>query len=84
MDSSLLLKPFFSVIDVFGDSEEFLLVLQENVAKPLAWALLPINASKVTGRIRKNVLHGEPEEALRLKESYRDSFALQAVSVRRG
>jgi hypothetical protein len=58
------------------------LLLLENIANPLSWSLM-INpdVKYLTHRIRKHVLGKDPSEAWKLKESYKDTFALEAVSV---
>jgi hypothetical protein len=62
--------------------EEKRLLLLENIANPLSWSLLlKHDVPQVTHRIRKYVLNGDAQEAWRLKESYKDTFALEAVSV---
>lgn len=55
---------------------------RENFANPLIWSLL-INPSAVLvlSRIRQNVLGRDAQEAWRLKESYKDTFAMEAVAV---
>jgi hypothetical protein len=65
-----------------SDREELLLLLRENIANPLLWSLLvKPDVPQVTRRIRKYVLNGDAKEAWKLKESYKDAFALEAVSV---
>jgi hypothetical protein len=65
-----------------SDSEELRLLLLENIANPLSWgSLIKSNVPQVTNRIRKYVLNGDAKEAWRLKDSYKDTFALEAVSV---
>jgi hypothetical protein len=62
--------------------EEIFMVLKENLTNPLVWSLLPkFDVFPVTHRIRKYVLDGDAKEALRLKESYKDTFAMEAVAV---
>lgn len=62
--------------------EELLLLLRENIANPLSWSSLVLSdAAQVTYRIRKYVLNGDSKEAWRLKDSYKDTFALEAISV---
>jgi len=62
--------------------EETRLLFLENIANPLSWSLLlKHDLPQVTHRIRKYVLNGDAKEAWRLKESYKDTFALEAVSV---
>lgn len=64
------------------DHKELSLVIQENIANPLLWSLLiKPDVLQVTYRIRKYVLNGNVEEAQRLKDSFKDTFALQAVPV---
>lgn len=63
--------------------EEVILLVQENIANPLLWSLLvKPDIPQVTYRIRKYVLSGDAKEAWRLKDSFKDTFALEAVSVR--
>lgn len=65
-----------------ADSKDVLLLLRENFANPLSWILfLRPDVPLVTHRIRKYVLNGDATEAWRLKESFKDTLALEAVSV---
>jgi hypothetical protein len=58
------------------------LLLLENITNPLSWSLMiNIDVRDLTHRIRQHVLGKDPKEAWRLKESYKDTFALEAVSV---
>src|SRR4051794_1724780 len=62
--------------------EEIFMVLRENLTNPLTWSLLlKFDVFPVTHRIRTYVLDGDAKEALRLKESYKDIFAMEAVAV---
>jgi hypothetical protein len=61
--------------------ETFILV-RENLANPLAWSLLiKPEVIQLTYRIRRYVLNGDANEAWRIKESYKDTFAMEAVAV---
>jgi hypothetical protein len=72
----------WKIIIPASDLEELLLLFLENIANPLLWNLLvKLGLPRVTHRIRKYVLNGDAKEAWRLKESYKDTFALEAVSV---
>jgi hypothetical protein len=72
---------FFNII-LPAPKEELFLLLQENISNPLLWSLLAkFDVPPVTLRIRKYVLNGDTNEAWRMKESYKDTFALEAVSV---
>jgi hypothetical protein len=63
-------------------NEEAFMVLRENLTNPLTWSLLlKPDIFPVTYRIRKYVLGGDAKEALRLKESYKDTFSMGAVAV---
>jgi hypothetical protein len=62
--------------------EEIFMVLKENLTNPLTLSLLlNHNIYPVTHRIRKYVLNGVADEVLRLKKSYKDTFAMEAVAV---
>jgi hypothetical protein len=64
------------------NSQETLLLLLENIANPTSWILMMNpEVTYLTHRIRTHVLGKGPLEASRLKESYKDTFALEAVSV---
>lgn len=75
----------FSGINHFFGAEltkEMFTVFRENISNPLFWSpFLKLDAIPVTYRIRKYVLNGNAEEALRLKNSYKDTFAMEAVAV---
>ncbi|KAF2185628.1 hypothetical protein K469DRAFT_665261 [Zopfia rhizophila CBS 207.26] len=79
--TAAIISPLKIVIPA-SDREESLLLLRENIANPLSWSLLfKSDVPQVTYRIRNYVLNGDAKEALRLKESYKDTFALEAVSA---
>ena len=62
--------------------EEAITVWKENIASPLKWNLIvQYDVIRVTYRIRKYVLDGDTKEAWRLKESYKDTFSMEAVAV---
>ncbi|KAF2497308.1 hypothetical protein BU16DRAFT_536981 [Lophium mytilinum] len=62
--------------------EEGYTVLVENLTNPLTWSLLlKPDTILVTRRIRKYVLNGDTTEAWRLKESYKDTFAMEAIAA---
>ncbi|KAI9679008.1 MAG: hypothetical protein M1822_007434 [Bathelium mastoideum] len=72
----------FNVITPLSDRAELRLLLRENFLNPLSWQFLSrADIPQVTHRIRRYVLNGDSMEAWRLKESYKDTFALQAVSA---
>ncbi|EXJ66642.1 uncharacterized protein A1O5_10313 [Cladophialophora psammophila CBS 110553] len=72
---------FWIVAVPFFNLKELGLLLQENVANPLCWTLLgKSDLPPITYRIRKYVLNGDAMEAWRLKSSYKETFALEAVS----
>jgi hypothetical protein len=78
MTDTTRLKAIFSALMV----EEMFIVLRENLTNPLTWSLLTkLDIIPVMHRIRKYVLDGDLKEAWRLKESYKDTFAMQAVAV---
>ena len=78
MTDTTRLKAIFSALMV----EEIFIVLRENLTNPLTWSLLiKLDIIPVMYRIRKYVLDGDAKEAWRLKESYKDTFAMQAVAV---
>ncbi|KAL2824477.1 hypothetical protein BDW59DRAFT_147408 [Aspergillus cavernicola] len=79
---SVFFRAVLQVIPVSSSGGEFLLLVRENKSNPLLWALLcRPHLQYVTQRIRKYVLYGDTNEAWRLKESYKDTFALEAVSA---
>jgi len=79
--TAALTRPGFIYIPGFN-ATELLQLLEENIANPLSWTLLiRWDVSLVTHRIRRYVLDGDAMEAWRLKESYKEAFALEAVSV---
>lgn len=62
---------------------ELVAVIRENYRNPLVWSFfIKIDALKMTHRIRKYILNGESQEAIRLKDSFKDTLALEAVAVR--
>ncbi|KAF7513637.1 hypothetical protein GJ744_008931 [Endocarpon pusillum] len=62
--------------------KETFMVLGENLTNPLTWSLLlNLDTIPLTHRIRKYVLDGDSKEAWRLKESYKDTFAMEAVAA---
>jgi len=66
--------------------EELSKLLKENYANPLVLTLLfKTGTVEVVQRIRENVLEGDAEQAAEqarlLKESYKDTFAMEAVAV---
>lgn len=61
---------------------ELVAVIKENYRNPLVWSFfIKIDALKMTHRIRKYILNGESQEAIRLKDSFKDTLALEAVAV---
>ena len=74
--------------EVFGGfvTSELLLLFRENLTNPLTWSLLAkLDIIPVTQRIRRYMLNGDSSEdakqAWHLKESYKDTFAMEAVAV---
>ncbi|KAF2100787.1 hypothetical protein NA57DRAFT_74383 [Rhizodiscina lignyota] len=81
-DAAASIFPLLKAVIPASDREEFLRLVGENIASPLSWSLLVnIDVPQVTHRIRKYVLNGDSKEAWGLKESYKDTFALEAVSA---
>ncbi|PLB48133.1 hypothetical protein P170DRAFT_510822 [Aspergillus steynii IBT 23096] len=78
---SSILSALRKVTPLPADSEFFLLFAENGILVLLFVLAYGMNLCNVTHRIRKHVVHGDPKEAWRLKESYRDTFALQAVSA---
>ncbi len=57
-------------------------IIEEKHSNPLMWSLLfKHGVSQVTYRARKYALDGNVKEAWRLKESYKGTFAMEAVAV---
>lgn len=79
---AVVISAFTSIQKAVTPGTETPLLWIENITNPLSWSLIfNPQVQYLTHRIRTHVLGKDASEASKLKESYKDTFALEAVSV---